>query len=150
MSRRFFAFLASGTAAAILGGCGSTAHFADRTRPPTPVDLTVYINDARVSVSPASVGAGPVMFYVTNQASHSESLSIQPSGDGRTLATTGPINPGGGTAQVQVDFSRGDYQLTSSTGGGTDAQAATAKPISPATLHIGASRPSSNSAVLQP
>jgi hypothetical protein len=149
MSRRFFAFLASGAAAVTLGGCGSSAHFADRSRPPTPIDLTVYINDARISVSPASVGAGPVIFYVTNQASHSVSLSVQPTGDGKMLATTGPINPGGGTAQVQVDFSRGSYRITTSTGG-SDAQVASRKPIAPATLHIGAPRASANNVLLQP
>ena len=35
-----------------IAGCGSSGHFANHPSPPTPVNLTVYINNARVSVSP--------------------------------------------------------------------------------------------------
>ncbi|HET9720419.1 MAG TPA: hypothetical protein VFP55_10105 [Solirubrobacteraceae bacterium] len=147
MSRRpIFALLATGAVA--LSGCGSTAHFADRNRPPTPVDLTVYINDAKVSVSPASVGAGPVIFYVTNQASRTESLIVR-SAAGRSLANTGPINPRS-TAQVQVDFRQGSYRLTTSSATPSDAASLTAPPVAPATLRIGAPRPNADNALLQP
>jgi hypothetical protein len=149
MSRTSFVCVAAlGLAAA---GCGSATHFADRSRPPTPIDLTVYVNNARVSVSPASVGAGPVIFYVTNQAAQTETLTVQPAGGGRSLANTGPINPGE-TAQVQVDFSAAnrDYTVTTNRAGASDAAQATGRPITPATLHVGAPRPSADNALLQP
>ena len=103
----------------------------------------MYVNDARVSVSPASVGAGPVIFFVTNQASKTESIEIHSGGN--TVGTTGPINPQS-TAQVTVDVNRGDYTITTagSTGGAALAS------IRPATLHIGAARASANNALLQP
>jgi hypothetical protein len=130
-----------------VAGCGSTTHFVGHNRPPTPVDLTVYINDARVSVSPASVGAGPVIFYVTNQASRTESLMIQPrSGSSQSLASTGPINPRS-TAQVTVDFTPGDY--TVGTSAQTDALPGS-RSIASATLRIGKLRANANNTLLQP
>src|ERR1700692_3414479 len=92
MRRTTFALLA--TVALAIAGCGSGTKFANKPRPATPVDLTVYINNQRVSVSPASVGAGPVILIVTNQANKTESLTVQRAGNsGSTLATAGPINP---------------------------------------------------------
>src|SRR5438270_13334970 len=89
--------------AAAVSGCGSSSTFANKPRPATPVNLTVYINNSRVSVSPGRVGAGPVVLIVTNQASNSETLKILPAGAAATqsLADTGPINPQG-TTQVSV------------------------------------------------
>jgi hypothetical protein len=142
MSRTLIAFLAVGAMG--ISACGSSAHFADKPRPATPVDLTVYVNDARVSVSPASVGAGPVIFYVTNQASRTESVDIE-SNTGRSLATTGPINPQQ-TAQVQVDFSSGDYRVATS----GPSTVPPPPPIRAAALHVGAPRPNADNALLQP
>jgi hypothetical protein len=131
-----------------LAGCGGGASFANKPRPAVPVNLTVYINDQRVSVSPARVGAGPVQLIVTNQASRNEAMTVVGSGSG-TLADTGPINPGA-TAQVTVDFRTGDYLIATSRPIGSDAQRAAQAPIHPATLHIGPPRPSANNALLQP
>jgi hypothetical protein len=121
--------------------CGSSTHFANKPRPPVPVNLTVYINNARVSVSHSSVGAGPVVFIITNQAQQAESLTIAPMHSGSTVATTGPINPQG-TTQVTVNLdSPGEYELTTGTASGS---------IHPAPLHIGPARPSAASQLLQP
>lgn len=137
----------AGCSALLVAGCGSAGTFANKPRPATPVNLTVYVNDQRVSVSPASVGAGPVMFIVTNQASHNESVEVQDNG-GRSLASTGPINPGG-TAQVTVDFNTGRYTI--STGKtSTEAQFVGHGGIHPATLRIGPPRPNADNALLQP
>jgi hypothetical protein len=141
MSRRTICLTA--IAAMLLGGCGSAGTFANKPRPATVVNLTVYVNDHRVSVSPASAGAGPVLFIVTNQATRNESIDVQ-SNSGRALATTGPINPGG-TAQVQVNFQSGDYLLATSQAGSTGGPM-----IHPATLRIGRPRPSASNALLQP
>src|SRR5690349_17877921 len=94
-----------GVSAIALAGCGSTKTFANRPRPPVPINLTVYVSNARVSVSPQAVGAGPVVFIVTNQAARAESLAIRQGGGG-SIANTGPINPQG-TAQVTVNLRRG-------------------------------------------
>ncbi len=134
----------------VVAGCGGGAHFANKPRPATPVDLTVYINDARVSVSPSSVGAGPVIFIITNQSSTTQTVSFQPAGGGSALASSSPINPMA-TAEVTVDFDPGDYSVTTAAPTvGTDAAQATAPTISPATLHIGPPRPNGNGVLLQP
>jgi hypothetical protein len=131
-----------------LAGCGGSASFANKPRPAVPINLTVYIDNHRVSVSPASVGAGPVQLIVTNQATHNEAMTVVGTGSDR-LADTGPINPGA-TAQVTVDFHTGDYLIATSRPTGSDAQVAGQRPIHPATLHIGPPRPSANNALLQP
>ncbi len=127
------------------GSAGGTA--ASVSRPPNPVNLTVYVNDSRVSVSPARVGAGPITFIVTNQASHAEALAI--SKGGSTLASTAPINPQG-TTQVSVDFKPGEYTIATGMRGASDAQLSKQSAIRPASIHIGRERASSSNSVLQP
>ena len=134
-----------------LSGCGSSDQFANKPRPPAPVNLTVYVNDARVSVSPDSVGAGQIIFIVTNQASKTESLTIHPAGNpGQALASTGPINPQA-TAQVTVDL-RGprDYTIAAGKAGTSEAAKAAPSPIQPGRLHVGEPRASASNALLQP
>ena len=125
-------------------GCGSSGSFANKPRPASPVNLTVYINNARVSVSPGSVGAGPVTFIVANHANSSQALMIDSVGSGGQLAKTGPINPQG-TASVNVAFTKqGQYRI--STGSGASTEASTASPtgsIAPATITVGPTRQNS-------
>lgn len=133
-----------------MAGCGSIAgRAATEIRSPAPVNLTVYVNDARVSVSPSSVGAGPVVFVVTNQASSAEALSISRAGQSHPLASTAPINPQG-TTQVAVTFRPGDYTVGTSGQGGTDAALSVTSAIRSASIHIGHERPNSSSQLLQP
>jgi hypothetical protein len=139
---------ASSLAVTACGSAGGKA--ASRSGPATPVNLAVYVNDSRISVSPEVVGAGPVVFVVTNQASHSEALAISSvSSSSHPLASTAPINPQG-TTQVSVDFKPGDYTISTAAHGHTDAQLAQASPIAPASLHIGRPRANSSNSLLQP
>jgi hypothetical protein len=143
--------LAVGCAAVV--GCGNSGKYANKPSPPQPINLTVYINNSKVSVSPASIGAGPAVFTVTNRASQAESLTILPVGAsaGQALADTGPINPQG-TAEVQVNFStQGDYSIgAASTGSGGDAAATTTQQIQPATIHVGKARSGGSTQLLTP
>jgi hypothetical protein len=113
--------------------------------------MTVYINDQRISVSPTSVGAGPVQLIVTNQASNSESLTVLPAGSaaGQPLADTGPISPQG-TAQVTVHLNTGDYTVATAPHASTEAANATPGGIQAALVHVGKPRPSASSQLLQP
>jgi hypothetical protein len=141
-----------GASAIAAAGCGGGSTFANKPRPPTPINLTVYINNARVSVSPSSVGAGPIVFIVTNQASHAESVQIQPTNaasGSQPTADTGPINPQA-TATVKVDLSQGDYTMMTANGASSQAATATEPMIQPAHLRIGPPRPSAKNATLQP
>jgi hypothetical protein len=133
----------------VVGGCGG-ATFANRPRPAAAVNLSVYVDNARVSVAPRSVGAGPVLFIVTNQADTTESVTIRAVHGGRALATTGPINPQA-TAQVTVDLrTPGAYAVVTEQPGHSEAAQFTAPPIQPATIHVGAPRPSASNELLQP
>jgi hypothetical protein len=135
-----------------LGGCGGGTHFADRPRPPAPVNMTVYVNDQRISVSPGSVGAGPVVFIITNQASNAESLEVTTSGGTGSppLANTGPISPQA-TAQLSVDLQNpGDYTVGVTPAGSTQAAAAVPTGIRPALIKVGSPRASSNNDLQQP
>jgi hypothetical protein len=139
------AILAGATLA--VSACGSSSPAASTPRPPAPVNLTVFIDNTRVSVSPASVGAGPVEFIITNQATQAESIAILPSGAsaGQPLASTAPINPQA-TAQIRVSFSSpGSYSVATGAGGPGSGSA-----IRSASIHIGARRPSSDNDLLQP
>jgi hypothetical protein len=134
--------------ALIVSACGSAGGGSpSAARPPNPVNLTVYVNDSRVSVSPAHVGAGPITFIVTNQASQAESLAI--SKGGSTLASTAPINPQG-TTQVSVNFAPGRYTIATGARGRSDAQRTRQSSIRPASIHIGREREGSSNSVLQP
>jgi hypothetical protein len=147
MRRRTFGTLAAMTV--LVAGCGSSSHFANQPRPASPIALTVYVNNDRVSISPTSAGAGQVVFIVTNQASNAESVTVHHQGNSTRLATTGPINPQA-TAQVTVDLKSGDYLVATSSGGASEAALATGPKIQPAALHIGPPRPSSSNQLLQP
>lgn len=139
-------------AAAAVAGCGSGTHFANQPRPPSPVNLTVYINDQRISVSPGSVGAGPVVLIVTNQASNAESLTVLPAGDsgGQSLADTGPISPQG-TAQVTVNLNTpGNYTVATTPANSTEAAAAAPTGIRPALVRVGKPRASASNSLLAP
>jgi hypothetical protein len=141
--------MATATAVA-LGACGGSSHFANQSRPAVPINLTVAITDTRVSVSPASIGAGPVLVTIANLGSSAESLSVAPAGAGaQPLVSTSPINPQG-TATVSVDFSRqGTYEVTASR---TAADASTSAPSSMAAaqVRVGPPRASGGSTLLAP
>jgi hypothetical protein len=140
-----------GASALALTACGSAGgKAASAAGAPTPVNLTVYVNDSRISISPEAVGAGPVIFIVTNQASHSQALSITRGATGtHPVASTAPINPQG-TTQVSVDFRPGEYTISTAAHGRTDAQLSRPSTIASASLHVGRKRSSSSNSLLQP
>jgi hypothetical protein len=119
-------------------GCGGGSDFADKPRPPVPVQLNGVITSSKVTVSPASVGAGPVKILVSNQTDSSHTLIL----DGPNIAPVrvGPINPLG-TAEIQQTLEPGHYTVKAGS------EQAVTKEIAPARLTIGKARPSSNDQV---
>jgi hypothetical protein len=135
-----------------VAGCGSGTHFANHPAPPVPVNLTVYINNESVSVSPNQVGAGPVILIVTNQARTAESLTILPAGTSaaQPIADTGPINPQA-TTQLTVNLNHpGAYTVGIAPNASTEASAALPSGVKPALLRVGHPRPSGSNELLQP
>ena len=75
-----------------VAACGSSSgDYKNDPRPPAPIVITGYISDQRVSVSPRSLGAGPISLIVTNQV-------------------TAPISPRD-TATLKVDVKPGSYSV---------------------------------------
>jgi hypothetical protein len=132
-----------------VAGCGAAATAASEPRPPAPVDMSVYVDNARVAISPRVIGAGPIVVIITNQTSRTLSVTIAPAGNGVLLARSGPIVPQA-TAQVSVEIGRPGLYTVAVASGGTQAQIAAAPVIQPASLRIGRVRPSAGDALLQP
>jgi hypothetical protein len=141
-------------AALMLAACGGGSHFANKPRPAVPVNVSVYINDQRVSVSPNSVSPGPVAITITNQSSSAQSIQVVPVGANGGCSTaghacTGPISPQG-TDQVTVDLAGGQYTVGIAATNTTEAAASTPTGVAPGLLTVQGHRSNSNSQLLQP
>jgi hypothetical protein len=126
--------------AVALAGCGGGKDFANKPRPPVPLQLTGVITQQKVTISPSKVGAGPVVITVSNQTSQARTLTLDGNG---IQERVGPINPLD-TAVLQKTLKPGRYSVTAGS------EAATAKTIHPATLVIGKARASGSDKVLLP
>jgi hypothetical protein len=126
----------------VVAGCGSGGDYKNQPRPPSPINVTAYVSNKSVSVSPTTFGAGPIVVIVTNQSPRSQDVTLETDtlGTGKTgiKQTTGLINPGQ-TGQIKVDVAEGDYKL---------AVGDTA--IKAAKVTVGPQRPSSQNQLLQP
>ena len=125
-----------------VAGCGGGSDYANKPRPPAPINVTAAITNSRVSVSPKRFGAGPIVLIISNQSSSAKKVIFQTdelggSQPGRKFDTT-PINPRG-TATLKVDVRQGDWRL--STGDGD---------IRAAAVSVGRERKSAQGDLLQP
>jgi len=120
-------------------GCGED-DFANKPRPPEPVELSGVIQEDEVTVSPKKIGAGPILITVSNQTDEAHTLTLE----GEEVdEQVGPINPLD-TATIQKSLKPGEYEVRA----GSDA--AVTKPIEAAVLTVGPSRPDSNDKLLLP
>jgi hypothetical protein len=145
MQMRRTAALASLAVAAGLaaGGCGSSsADYKNDSRPPAPIVVTGYVDDQRVSVSPRSMGAGPISLIVTNQTSTAQRVTLESAnatGTGPGLKqVTAPISPRD-TATLKVDVKPGSYTVH-----------VAGDAIRAARLQVGPERASAQNDLLQP
>lgn len=136
-------------AAAGITACGGGTHFADNARPAVPVNVSVYVNDQRISVSPSSVTPGPVAITITNQSSSSQSVEVEPTGASSAITTTGPISPQAND-QLTVNLSAGDYRVGIAPNASSEAAAATPTGIASGLLSVQGQRSNSNNQLLQP
>jgi hypothetical protein len=136
-------------AAVTLTGCGGGSHFANGPRPAVPINVSVYIDDQRVSVSPTSVTPGAVAITITNQSSNAQSVAVVPAGGSSAITTTGPISPQAND-QVTVKLAAGQYSVGIAPANSTQAAAATPTGIVPGLLTVRGKRSTSNNQVLQP
>jgi hypothetical protein len=131
------------TGALVLSGCGSSsADYKNDPRPPGPIVLTGYIDDQRVSVSPRSLGAGPISLIVTNQTAAAQRVTLESAGatgSGPGIKqVTAPISPHD-TATLKVDVKPGSYSVH-----------VAGDAIRAARLKVGPERASAQNDLLQP
>lgn len=127
-----------GASAMLVSGCGtSTVTFKNKLRPPAPINVTGFVSNSRVMISPRSFGAGPINLYVTNAASQSVSLTVRKA-NGSPVADLQSVNPDT-PGVVKFNITPGDYQVVANQPG-----------IRPAELHVGSERSGGSSAGLQP
>jgi hypothetical protein len=127
----------------VVAACGSnSADYKNDPRPPGPIVITGYISDQRVSVSPRSLGAGPISLIVTNQTGTAQRVTLESAGATGTgpgiKQVTAPISPQD-TATLKVDVKPGSYSVHV----GGDA-------VRAARLKVGAQRASAQNDLLQP
>lgn len=137
-----FAVVAGALTIAI-AGCGDDTEYRNEDRPPSPVTITAYIGKDKVSLSPASVGGGPINLIATNQTGRSQELTLEtadePGGDSPgTRQQAGPINPGD-TGEIRVTVQEGTYTVH-----------VRGDQIRPATLDVGGERESSQQELMLP
>ena len=122
-----------------LAACGDE-DFENNPRPPVPTGLSGVIQENKVTVSPAKLGAGPVLITVSNQTRRPRTVILEGSS---IRQQEGPIEPGA-TATIQRTLEPGSYEVRAGS------ETAVRKEIVPATLDIGAERPNSNNDLLLP
>jgi hypothetical protein len=124
-------------------GCGSSeGDYANKPRPASPINVTAAVTDDRISVSPKTFGAGPIVMIVSNQTSERQTVTLETEELGGSKPglrkSTNPIGPRS-TATLKVDVRQGTYAV--STRGGN---------IEPATVEVGKARKSAQDELLQP
>jgi hypothetical protein len=127
-------------AVAGVAGCGEDDDHANRERPATTINVTAAISDGRVHVSPRRFGAGPIRLIVSNQMPSAQAVTFETGGDAAGVTeTTEPIRPNG-TATLEIqDVAEGDYAVATDDG-----------KVEPATVQVGAPRPSAQDQLLLP
>lgn len=120
-------------------GCGTTQH-ENQLRPPAPIVLSAAITPAKITVSPSTVGAGPVTLVVTNLTASSQQLTFESADSSKPgiRQQTAPINPQD-TATLQAEVQPGPYDIRVSGAG-----------VNPAKVVFGPRRPSSQNDLAVP
>jgi hypothetical protein len=134
------ATLVVAVSAVAVGGCGSDDDYKNDPRPPAPIVLTASISDAKINVSPAKFGAGPVSLIITNLTRKPQQVTFRSDegGKGAFEQSTGPINPGD-AATVKADVPEG-----------TSTVKVGAQAIKAAIVTVGPERESSQNELLLP
>ena len=125
--------------AALIAGCGND-DFKNEARAPVRLALTGVIQDDKVTVSPAKIGAGPVEITISNQTDSARTITLE--GESVT-EEEGPVQPGD-TATIHKTLKPGSYEVRAGS------KKAVRKEIQPAVLQIGKERKNSNNELLQP
>jgi hypothetical protein len=133
---RALAIIALALLAAVGTGCGSDDEARSEERPPVPLNISVNLDQDRITASPASFGAGPITLLIANQSRAAQTVTL----DGpRLRRSVGPINPQD-TATLRLRVLQGEHTLSAEESAG----------LREATLTVGPERPSAQSDLLLP
>jgi hypothetical protein len=119
-------------------GCGED--FENAPREPVPIELTGVIQPKEITVSPKTVGAGPIAITISNQTDESYNVLLE---GAQVREEVGPVNPRD-TATIQKSVPQGTYRVKAS------AEEGGAVAIKPGVLKVGPPRKDSNDRVLLP
>ena len=123
----------------MIAGCGGE-DFKNEARAPVRLALTGVIQNDKVTVSPAKLGAGPVEITISNQTDSVRTITLE----GESIKERqGPVQPGA-TATIQKTLDPGSYEVRAGS------EQAVRKEIQPAVLTIGKERKNSNNDLLLP
>jgi hypothetical protein len=133
--------LAAAALACGVAGCGGGEDYANKPRPATPINVTAAISPDKVSVSPNTFGAGPIVMIVSNQTKAKQTVTIETEelgGSQPGLRRSTEVGPNG-TGTLKVDVRKGTYAVSTRGRG-----------IEPANLTVGNPRKSAQDELLQP
>lgn len=119
--------------------CGDD-DFKNDPRPPVPIQITGVITEERLTVSPNSFGAGPIVLTISNQTPDAHTVSLEGEGIEERV---GPVSPEA-TATIQKTLKQGQYVVK------PNSEGATSREIRPATVVVGKPRASASDELLLP
>ena len=124
-------------AALLVAGCGED-DFANEPRTPVRVELTGVIQEDKVTVSPAKVGAGPILITISNQTERARTITLE---GGQVREQVGPVRPLEAET-ITKTLEPGEYEVRAGS------PRAVRREIEPAVLSIGRQRRASNDELL--
>ena len=94
--------------------CGDTEPRSNIPRPPAPITVTAAVRDGKILVSPAVIGAGPVVLLVSNQTRKPQKVTFETdelgaSSGGNTAST--PVIAPQSTGRLSINARSGRYAV---------------------------------------
>ena len=125
-----------------LAACGGGgADYANKPRPASPINITAAISTKKVSISPKTFGAGPIVIIISNQTEKTQTVTVQTQELGGKQPgikqSSNPIGPRA-TGTLKVDVRKGTYEISAKGG------------VKAATVEVGDKRPSAQNELLEP
>jgi hypothetical protein len=134
MRKSIVVWIAVLAAAALVSGCVGNESYPNNPKPPAVLNITVFVGEADIAVSPEPFGAGPARFIITNQTGTNQKVLLSTDQfDRETLVGKGQ------TVNFKQTVEPGDLTISSSN------TAADAK-----TVEVGPQRPTSQHDLNQP
>jgi hypothetical protein len=124
-----------------ISACGGGSDYVNKPRPASPINITAAISTKKVSISPKTFGAGPIVVIISNQTKNPQTVTVQTQELGGSKPgireSSSPIAPNG-TGTMKVNVREGQYEVSAKGG------------VAPASVKVGSARASAQDQLLQP